>query len=312
MESAPRRSVETPVRIAITGASGFLGSALAAQLQSEGMCVQRVRRAQRVASPDIAWLPRLGLLDSAALDGVDAVVNLAGEPIARPWTAQRKRAIRESRVVGTSLLARSLAGLQHRPRVLISGSAIGIYGDRGSDELDESSPSGSDFLATTATEWERATEPAAQAGIRVVLIRTGVVLNPKGGALALMLLPFRLGLGGRLGSGEQWVSWIGLEDWVRAVQFLLADNAGAGPVNVVAPNPVPNAELATTLARVLGRPAFAHVPAVILRTLMGEMGGATVLASQRVHPRRLVTAGFEFKHPTLEQALRAELTGPRS
>ena len=294
-----------PNRVAITGASGFLGSALAAQLQSSGFAVQRVRRTQHAASPDISWLPSLGMLDGSALEGVDAVVNLAGEPISRPWTAKRKQAIRESRILGTSLLARTIAQL--KPRLLLSGSAIGIYGDRGEEELDESSTLGSDFLATTAIDWESATEPARQAGIRVVLLRTGVVLSPGGGALAKMLLPFKLGLGGRIGSGQQWMSWIGLGDWVAAVRFLLASEATAGAVNLVAPNPVPNAEFATTLARVLGRPAVARVPAAAIGLLLGEMGRSTVLASQRIRPLRLIQEGFEFTHPTLEQALRAEL-----
>ena len=296
-----------PNRVAITGASGFLGSALAAQLQSSGFAVQRVRRTQHAASPDISWLPSLGMLDGSALEGVDAVVNLAGEPISRPWTAKRKQAIRESRILGTSLLARTIAQLKRPPRLLLSGSAIGIYGDRGEEELDESSTLGSDFLATTAIDWESATEPARQAGIRVVLLRTGVVLSPGGGALAKMLLPFKVGLGGRIGSGEQWMSWIGLGDWVAAARFLLTSNATSGAVNLVAPNPVPNAEFATTLARVLGRPAVARVPAAAIGLLLGEMGRSTVLASQRIRPLRLIQEGFEFTHPTLEQALRAEL-----
>ena len=191
MTHSGAREPDHPIRVAITGASGFLGSALAARLQSDGITVHRVRRAQHVASPDIAWLPRLGMLDSSAMEGVDAIVNLAGEPIARPWTSKRKTAIRESRVVGTSLLARSIAQLKQPPRVLLSASAIGIYGDRGAEELDESSTPGSDFLATVAADWERATERARQAGVRVALLRTGVVLNPKGGALAALLVPFK-------------------------------------------------------------------------------------------------------------------------
>ena len=302
MTHSGAREPDHPIRVAITGASGFLGSALAARLQSDGITVHRVRRAQHVASPDIAWLPRLGMLDSSAMEGVDAIVNLAGEPIARPWTSKRKTAIRESRVVGTSLLARSIAQLKQPPRVLLSASAIGIYGDRGAEELDESSTPGSDFLATVAADWERATERARQAGVRVALLRTG--------ALAALLVPFKLAFGGRIGSGEQWVSWIGLGDWLDAVRFLLASDTTVGPVNLVAPNPVPNAELATTLARVLGRPAVAHVPAAAISLFLGEMGRATLLASQRVHPRRLVQDGFVFSYPTLEQSLRSELVRP--
>src|SRR5205823_1154331 len=277
MTSGTRQLDHPLTRVAITGASGFLGSALAAQLQASGIIVQRVRRAQRVASPDIAWLPRLGVIDTAAMEGVDAIVNLAGEPIARPWTAQRKRAIRESRVDGTSLLARAITRMKQPPSVLVTGSAIGIYGSRGGEELDESSTLGCDFLAATAADWERAAEPASQAGIRVAVLRTGVVLNPKGGALAKMLLPFKLGLGGRVGSGDQWVSWISLGDWIAAARFLLEAATASGPVNLVAPNPVPNAELATTLARVLGRPALGRVPAGAIGFILGEMGRATLL-----------------------------------
>jgi uncharacterized protein (TIGR01777 family) len=297
-------------RVAITGASGFLGSGLAASLQSDGLITHRVRRANRVSPPDIAWQPSRDFVDIKALEGVDAVINLAGEPIAQLWTAKRKATIRNSRVATTALLAQSLARLSRRPRVLLSGSAIGIYGDRGEEELDESSALSSDFLATTAEAWECAATPASQAGIRVVLLRTGIVLGPSGGALAKMLVPFRLGLGGRVGSGEQWMSWIGREDWVRAVRFLLTAESLSGPVNLVAPNPVSNAEFGRTLARVLGRPALGRVPAAVVNWLLGEMGRSTLLTSQRVRPRRLMEAGFEFTHPTLEQSLRAELARP--
>jgi len=307
MPSTDNRSSDYPIRrIAISGASGFLGSALAARLQREGLTIQRLRRGERAASPDIAWHPDVGKLDVAALDGVDAVVNLSGEQIARRWTAKRKRAIHESRVSATTLLARSIAELDHPPKVFVSGSAIGIYGNRESEELDEDSTLGSDFLAEVAIDWERSTEAARAAGVRVVLIRTGIVLNPRGGALKKMLLPFKLGVGGRIGSGEQWMSWIALEDWVAAVEFVLAEDL-AGPVNVVAPNPVPNADFAKTLARVLRRPAVAPVPAIAIALVFGEMGRTTLLSSQRVHPRRLDERGFQFAHSTLEQALRAEL-----
>jgi uncharacterized protein (TIGR01777 family) len=238
---------------------------------------------------------------------VAAVVNLAGEPIVERWTAAHKKAIRDSRVDSTNLLAQSLAALPDPPRVLLSGSAIGIYGNRGDEELDESSTAGGDFLAEVAQAWERATASASETGIRVVHLRTGVVLNPSGGALAKMLTPFKLGAGGTIGSGTQWVSWISLQDWLSAVEFLIGAESLAGPVNLVAPNPVPNEEFARTLARVLSRPALAHVPAVAVELLFGEMGREILLASQRVHPRRLMAAGFEFGCPTLEQALRSEL-----
>jgi uncharacterized protein (TIGR01777 family) len=305
--SEPAPNHNPSLRVAITGASGFLGCAIAARLQRDGITIQRVRRASQVAEPDIAWTPAKDVVDVAALDGVDAVVNLAGEPIAQRWTSERKRKIRESRVAATSLLCQAIARLRRKPRVFLSGSAIGIYGDREQEELDETSAPGADFLAETALAWERATDPAREAGVRVVLLRTGIVLGRGGGALAKMLLPFKLGLGGRVGPGTQWMSWIGLHDWVAATRFLLATDAIGGPVNLVAPNPVPNAEFAATLARVLGRPALAHVPARAIDLLFGEMGRATLLASQRVHPRQLMEAGFEFDHPTLEQSLRAEL-----
>ena len=307
MTVPPSRQPDEPTRrIAISGASGFLGGALAARLQRESMTIQRLRRGERAAAPDVAWRPGAGKIDIAALDGVDVVINLAGEPIARRWTRARKRAIRDSRVGSTALLSRTIAELRHPPTVLVSGSAIGIYGDRGEEELDEESHLGTDFLAEAAAAWEESTEPARAAGIRVVLIRTGVVLNPRGGALAKMLVPFSVGLGGKLGSGTQWMSWIGLEDWLSAVEFALAAKV-AGPMNLVAPNPVTNAEFAQTLARVLRRPALVPVPASAITLLFGEMGRSTLLASQRIHPRRLIEAGFEFAHPTLEQALRAEL-----
>ncbi|HZI41775.1 MAG TPA: TIGR01777 family oxidoreductase [Gemmatimonadaceae bacterium] len=302
---APRPD-ESWRRIAISGASGFLGCALAVRLRAQGITVQRMRRGARAAPPDLAWRPESGEIDTAALNGVDAVVNLAGAPIARRWTERRKREILESRIRGTRLLADTVARLDRKPRVFVSGSAIGIYGSRGDEELDEDSRPGNDFLAQTAAAWEEAAAPASAAGIRVLFLRTGVVLNPAGGALAKLLLPYKLGLGGRVGSGAQWMSWIGLEDWLNAVGFALAANL-AGPVNLVAPNPVPNVDFVKTLARVLGRPAMMPLPEAAVELLFGEMGRSTLLGSQRVHPRRLHEAGFEFSHPTLEQALRAEL-----
>jgi uncharacterized protein (TIGR01777 family) len=292
--------------VAITGASGFLGSALAAQLTLGGAEVCRVRRGENAAHPDIAWRPERGFIQKERLEGLDAIVNLAGEPIARRWTAARKRAIRTSRVDATTLLAETLATLRQPPAVLMSGSAIGIYGNRGDEELDEASVPGSGFLSSTALEWESAAEAARRSGVRVVLLRTGIVLGRGGGALAKMLPPFRLGLGGPIGSGAQWMSWIALADWVEAVRFLLAGDLD-GPVNLVAPNPVPNAEFAKTLGRVLARPAMARVPTWSINAVFGEMGRATLLASARVHPRRLTGAGFAFSAPTLEHALRGEL-----
>jgi uncharacterized protein len=300
-----------PSRVLLSGSSGFLGTALAARLRGEGWTVMRLTRKAPRRANDIGWDPARGRIDAAALAGVELVVHLAGEPIAERWTAAARERIRESRVRGTALLARTLAGLPQPPAAMLSASAIGYYGDRGEEELSETSSSGSDFLARVAVDWEAAAEQAQLAGIRLVLLRSGVVLSPRGGALPKMLLPFRIGLGGRMGTGRQWVSWVGLGDWVRAAAYLLTSDL-AGPVNLVAPNPVRNAELSSTLGRVLKRPAFVPVPAAVIALLLGEMGCATVLASQRVHPQRLLDAGFRFEHPTLEPALRAELAATRS
>lgn len=304
-----RPGSETSIgQVVIAGATGFLGSALVAELGKEGVTVRRLRRRGGGDMRDIVWHPERGELDPGALEGADAVVNLAGEPIAQRWTSEKKAAIRDSRILATTLLARTIARLERPPGVFLSGSAIGIYGDRGDEELDEQSPTGSGFLAETAVAWERAAETASSASTRVVLLRTGIVLNPAGGALAKMLLPYKFGLGGRIGSGKQWMSWIGLEDWVRAVVFLLRAATVNGPVNLVAPSPVPNGGFAKTLARVVGRPTLGLVPALLVELLFGEMGRETLLGSQRIHPRRLMEAGFQFAHSTLEPALRAELS----
>jgi hypothetical protein len=242
-----------------------------------------------------------------ALAGIDAVVHLAGEPIAQRWTSARKEAIRESRVRGTELLARTIAGMDRRPNVLLSGSAVGYYGDRGDEILDEQSAPGSDFLAGVVREWEDATRLATDAGVRVVRLRSGVVLSPRGGALERLLVPFRLGIGGPIGSGDQWMSWISLHDQLRAIEYALTSTTLTGAVNLVAPNPVTNAQFAATLGRVLTRPALVPVPGFALELLYGEMARATILSGQRVLPKALVRSGFEFVHSTLEQALRFEL-----
>jgi uncharacterized protein (TIGR01777 family) len=294
--------------IAITGATGLIGSALVDDLTAAGHSVRRlVRRAGQRRPGDVLWDPAAGRLDPHALERVDAVVHLAGEPIAQRWTAAAKRRIRESRVRGTELLAGTIASLAQPPRVLVSGSAMGIYGDRGDEELDETSAPGRDFLAEVATAWEAAAEPAAGAGVRVVRLRTALVLSPRGGALAKLLPPFRMGVGGRLGSGRQWVSWIGLDDAVGAIRHAIGTELLAGPVNLAAPAPVTNAEFTETLARVLRRPAIVPMPAFALRLMFGEMGEATLLSSQRMRPRRLLDSGYRFLYPALEPALRHEL-----
>jgi uncharacterized protein (TIGR01777 family) len=235
------------------------------------------------------------------------VIHLAGEPIAQRWTSARREAIRESRVRGTELLARAIAALDRKPRVLLSGSAVGYYGDRGDEPVDEESAPGTDYLAGVAREWEGAAGAARDAGVRLVLLRTGIVLSPRGGALERLLPPFKLGVGGPIGTGRQWMSWISLDDHLHAMEHALATNGLHGPMNLVAPNPVTNAEFAATLGRVLGRPALVPVPSFALELLYGEMARATILAGQRAYPKSLLRSGFEFSHPTLEQALRFEL-----
>jgi hypothetical protein len=265
-----------------------------------------VRRAARSPN-EISWNPDHGTIDAERLAGVDAVIHLAGENIAQRWTSAVRRRIRDSRVTGTDLIARTLATLAPRPTVLLSGSAIGIYGNRGDETLDESSPPGNDFLATVCKEWEAATAPASAAGIRVVHLRTGVVLAKSGGALAKLLPLFRLGAGGKLGDGRQWMSWIALAEYVEALGFVLRNNSVAGACNLVAPNPVTNEEFTRVLGRVLGHAEPIHVPRFALKLAMGDMAVDTALASQRVRPRTLLDAGFQFTYPTLESALRAEL-----
>ncbi len=294
------------MQIALSGSSGFLGRYLERRLEDAGHVVRRLVRTAD-ARGGIVWHPEAGGLDPAALSGVDAVVHLAGEPIAQRWTRERKRRIRESRVRGTETIARAMVGARDRPRVLLSGSAVGIYGDRGDEVLDERSGPGKDFLAAVATEWERATDPARDVGVRVVQLRTGLVLAEDGGALAKMLPLFRAGVGGPIGTGRQWMSWITREDFIRAVLFLLGAEEAAGAVNVVGPHPARNAEFARLLGRALHRPALLPVPAVALRLAFGEMAQSTLLASQRALPRRLGEMGFQFRFPLLADGLAFEL-----
>lgn len=289
--------------IAVSGSSGLIGSALAGALEARGHTIKRLVRRPARRSDEISWDPAREQLDARALEGVDAVINLAGENLARRWTAGARDRIRSSRVNGTTMLARALAAMPTKPRVMLSASAVGIYGNRGDEILDESSTLGNDFLASVCKDWEGATAPAADAGIRVVHLRTGIVLSRREGVLAKLLLPFRLGLGGRLGDGRQWMSWIALTDLVAALAFLLRAEAVSGAVNLVAPNPVMNAEFARTLAHVLGRPAVFPVPRFALTLLFGQMAEDTILSSQRVRAGRLLDNGFKFKLPTLDEAL---------
>ncbi len=298
-----------PLRIAITGASGLVGSALVPFLIGRGHDVHRLVRSAPGREKEIAWDPASGKLDADDLEGFDGIIHLAGEPIAERWTAARKARIRDSRIGGTRLLAETIATLQRKPRVLLSGSAIGIYGSRGDEWLDESSSPGTDdFLARVAQDWEAAAAPAAAAGVRVIHPRLGVVLSPEGGALEKLLSVFRLGAGGKIGNGDQWLSWIARDDTVAALHFLLRDDDIRGPVNIVAPNPETNAHFSKILGHVISRPALATVPAIAVRLMLGsEMANATVLASQRVRPKALDEYGFRFGYPHLEQALRHEL-----
>jgi uncharacterized protein (TIGR01777 family) len=297
------------LRVAVTGATGLVGSAVVPVLRAAGHRVDRVsRQPPRPGTTDIQWDPAGGRLDPRALEGVDAVVHLAGQSIAAGrWTAAAKARIRDSRVGGTRLVAETMARLDRPPRALVSASAVGYYGDRGDEPLTEDSAPGAGFLADVARAWEAAADPARAAGIRVVHPRLGVVLAGQGGALAQMALPFRLGLGGVIGSGRQYWSWIALADAVRVVELALALDSLAGAVNAVAPAPATNREFTRVLGRVLARPTLVPLPAPAVRLLMGEMGQALLLASVRVLPRRLERAGFGFRHPDLEGALRAAL-----
>jgi len=294
--------------VAVTGASGLIGSALVPVLTAAGHAVTRLVR--RAPGPGEArWDPGAGQIDAAALEGTDVVVHLAGESIASArWTVERKRRIRDSRVVGTGLLARTLAALNRPPQLLVSASAIGLYGHRGDTPLTESDPPGTGFLAEVGRDWEGATGPASQAGIRVVLLRFGIILSPQGGALARMLPPFRLGVGGPLGSGRQWMSWLTIADAVGIIRHGITCPELSGPVNAVAPEPVTNAEFTRSLGTVLGRPAVLPVPTFALELLFGEMAGEALLGSQRVLPRRLEETGYAFRDPVLLPALRRLLT----
>jgi uncharacterized protein (TIGR01777 family) len=299
-----------PLRIAISGSTGFLGRALSAHLTGLGhQVIALTRRSGAGAAQSISWDPARGELAPNALAGIDAVVNLAGENVAQRWTDDVKREIRDSRVKGTALLARTIQEMETPPRTLLSGSAIGIYGDRGQELLDESSAPGRGFLADVARAWEDATGAIDRADVRVVHLRTGTVLGADGGALEKMLPPFRLGFGGKIGSGTQMMSWIALEDWTRAVAFILDAGQLRGPVNLVAPVPVSNVDFTHALGHALGRPTIIPVPEAAIRLMFGEMGDATILASQRVVPTRLLGAGFSFRYETLDAALPAVLAG---
>lgn len=293
------------MKVLISGSHGLVGSALVRSLVEDGHEVVRlVRHNRALGAFEVEWHPNQGRIDAQHLEGLDAVVHLAGESIASGrWTDEKKRAIRDSRVKGTLLLSETLAQLSRPPSVFISASAIGYYGNRGDEVLTETSGPGNDFLASVCIEWEQATRPAVEKEIRTVNMRLGIILDRNGGALAKMLTPFRMGIGGRIGDGRQWMSWITLDDVVGGIKFLLVDSTVRGPVNFVARTPVTNAEFTRTLGRVLSRPTIFPMPAFGARLVFGEMADALLLASQRVEAAVLENRGFAFYWPSLEPAL---------
>jgi uncharacterized protein (TIGR01777 family) len=293
-------------RIVVTGASGLVGRRLCAELQRDG--VEVIRAVRRPIGPqpnELSWNPDFNQIEAAKLEGVDAVVHLAGENISEHrWTDAFKRRIRESRLRGTRLISETIAKLASKPRTFVCASAIGYYGNRGDETLTESAAPGDDFLAEVCREWEAACQPARDAGIRVVNLRIGVVLSAEGGALKKMLTPFKLGLGGKIGSGRQWMSWIAPDDLSSILQFALANESLSSPANAVTPNPVTNVEFTKTLGRILGRPTVFPMPAFAAKLAFGEMADALLLSSTRVVPQTLTQAGYQFKYAELEPALR--------
>jgi hypothetical protein len=290
------------MKVVVSGASGLLGSALVPALESAGHDVVRLVRRDPAGAGEITWNPAAGALDPATVTGVDAIVNLSGATIGRRWNDERKAEILESRVAATSLLARVAAELEPHPSVLVSACAVGIYGDRGDEILTEESTLGTGFLADVGRAWEDAAGPAREAGIRVVSFRQGIVLSRAGGALQRLLLPFKLGVGGRVGSGKQWWSWVGLDDLVQAYLFALGSDLG-GAVNLTAPSPATNAQFVKALGRALHRPTVFPLPAFAVKAAFGEMGEEALLEGQRVLPARLLDAGFAFRYPELDVAL---------
>jgi len=297
------------MRVAVSGASGLIGSALTASLRADGADVARLVRRAPSAPDEIGWDPGPGGagLDPAALRGVDAVVHLSGAPIAEGrWTQARKAMLRASRIDSTAALVRAMTAADPPPQVLLCGSAIGYYGETGDRLVDETAPQGAGFLAELVGEWEQAAQAATPAGIRVAQLRSGVVLAVGGGMLGRLLRPFRLGLGAKVGSGRQYLSWISIADEVGAIRFLLDSGDAGGPFNLTAPHPVTNAEFTRALADALGRPAALALPSPVLRAALGEVA-SELLASARVRPARLTQAGYRFEYPDLVSALGALL-----
>lgn len=299
-------------KVAISGATGLVGSALTRALQSEGAVVIPISRSNRGKDSDtIVWDPQSGLLNPDRLNGVDTVVHLAGESIASGrWNDKQKAKIRDSRVKGTESLVNSIAAISNRPKTLICASAIGYYGNRGDEKLTEAAAPGTGFLPEVSLEWEAAADAAIELGMRVVKVRIGVVLSPNGGALQKMLLPFKMGMGGVVGSGKQYWSWIGLNDLVRVFQFCISNSDISGAVNAVSPEAATNRDFTKTLGSVLKRPTIIPLPAFVARLALGEMANDLLLASARVIPERLQQMGFEFQQPSLDQSIRFELQQP--
>jgi len=293
------------MNILISGSSGLIGQALIPVLKSgEHSVASLVRFTPKAGAPLVYWNPAAGEIDNSKLEAFDAVIHLAGESVSGRWTPAKKLAIRESRVRGTRVLSEALAKASRRPRVLVAASASGYYGDRGDEVLREESAGGMSFLSQVCREWEAATKPAAEAGIRVVNLRIGLVLSRGGGGLAKMLPAFMMGVGGKIGSGKQYMSWIDIDDLVRVFLFAATTETLSGPANAAAPNPVTNLEFTKALGRVLGRPTLVPMPAFAVRLVFGEMGEELLLASARMEPARLLGAGYQFRFPQLEGALR--------
>jgi uncharacterized protein len=297
------------VDVAISGASGLIGSALTESLLADGHRVLKLTRGGVTGDDAIGWDPEAGRIDAPGLEGLDAIVHLAGEGIGeKRWSDEQKRKILDSRVRGTAVLAAAVASRERKPRVFVSGSAIGYYGSCANKVLTEDSPPGTDYLAQVCVAWEAQTRAAIEAGVRTVITRTGIVLDAHGGALAKMLLPFKLGIGGRQGSGKQWMSWVALADEVGAIRHAIDNESVSGPINIVAPNPVTNADFAHALGEALHRPTVLPTPLLPLKVRLGsELVESLLLASQRVEPAQLEATGYTFRYDTLAAALHAIL-----
>ncbi len=292
------------MKVLITGATGLIGNALQESFREKGYEMILASRSEPKGEDEIQWDAEKGFSEPERLEGIDAVVHLAGESISGlRWTEEKKKAIRDSRVLGTRSVVNAISRLKDRPRVLVAASAVGFYGERGDEDLTESSAAGDDFLSAVAKEWESESRRAEDAGIRTVLLRSGIVLSKDGGALGTMLTPFKLGIGGVVGSGKQWMSWISLEDEVEIINFAIENENLRGAVNAVSPNPVTNHEFTKTLGEVLYRPTILPLPEFAVSMIFGEMGDALLLSSTKALPKRLLDAGFEFKHPDLKPAI---------